>query len=117
MKVQLAETAPVPVSHDPQLLKRVLLKDADTRSNLKMLNHTAMEPGQSFRLHSHPTMEEVFYFLSGEGIFTLGEETSPVTAGDCLYVPAATVHACTNTGSEPLVFLAFGIALEPLTLS
>jgi mannose-6-phosphate isomerase-like protein (cupin superfamily) len=113
MKVQLAKTVPVPVSHDPQLLKRVLLKDADTRSNLKMLNHTAMEAGQSFCLHSHPTMEEIFYFLSGEGIFTLGAETTTVSAGDCVYVPTATVHACTNTGSDPLVFLAFGIALEP----
>jgi mannose-6-phosphate isomerase-like protein (cupin superfamily) len=113
MKVQLAETLPVPVTHDPQLLKRVLLKDTDTRSNLKMLNHTAMEPGQSFRSHSHPTMEEVFYFLSGEGVFTLGEETTKVSAGDCVYVPIATVHACTNIGLDPLVFLAFGIALKP----
>lgn len=113
MKVQLAEILPVPVTHDPQLLKRVLLKDTDTRSNLKMLNHAAMEPGQSFRLHSHSTMEEVFYFLSGKGEFTLAEETITVSAGDCLYVPVSTVHACTNTGLEPLIFLAFGIALEP----
>ncbi|MBD2102256.1 cupin domain-containing protein [Leptolyngbya sp. FACHB-261] len=109
--IHLAEVAPVPVTHDPQLLKRVLLKDSDTQSNLKMLNHTAMAVGESFRSHSHPTMEEVFYFLEGQGHFSLADQTLKVGPGDCVYVPCATSHACINVGDQPLVFLSFGVAL------
>jgi mannose-6-phosphate isomerase-like protein (cupin superfamily) len=111
MKVNLQDVLPVPVSHDPHLMKRVLLKDADTRSALKMLNHTRMAPGQSFRAHAHPTMEEVFYFLEGQGEFRLGDAVIPVGAGDCVLVPATTPHACLSTGAGDLVFLAFGVAL------
>lgn len=113
MKVSLAELEFLPVSHDPQLMKRVLLRSSDTRSNLKMLNHARMEPGQSFSAHAHPTMEEVFYFLEGQGEFRLGDEHFAVQAGDCVLVDIATLHACTNTGLGPLVFLAFGVAAEP----
>ncbi len=112
MKVHLDEIEPVAVSHDPHLKKRVLLKDADTRSNLKMLNHARLAPQEGFRAHSHPTMEEVFYFLEGEGQFTLGETSFAVGAGDCVLVQAATPHACTNTGEGSLAFLSFGVALE-----
>ncbi len=109
--VHLQQVEPVPVRHDRHLLKRVLLQDSDTRSNLKMLNHACLEVGESFSAHRHPDMEEVFYFLEGEGQFSLNGERVSVQSGDCLYVSCGTTHTCTNTGNQPLVFLAFGVAL------
>ncbi|MBW4697917.1 MAG: cupin domain-containing protein [Aphanocapsa lilacina HA4352-LM1] len=111
MKISLDQVVPVPVTHDPRLNKRVLIKDADARSNLKMLNHARMGPGESFRAHSHASMEEVFYFLEGQGKFCLGDQYLTVSAGDCVLVSAGTAHSCCNTGTSPLVFLAFGVAL------
>lgn len=111
MRVHLDDIEPTAVTHDPHLYKRVLLKDTDTCSNLKMLNHACMAPREAFRAHSHSTMEEVFYFLEGQGRFTLAHESFEVRAGDCILVSPATPHACTNTGEGVLTFLAFGVAL------
>ena len=55
--------------------------------------------------HYHRVTEELYFFTSGSGRITLGDEERDVRAGDCVVIPPGQVHGLTNTGGEPLVLL------------
>jgi uncharacterized cupin superfamily protein len=58
--------------------------------------------------HRHHTSDELFLILSGVADYRLGDEHITVKAGDCLGAPAGGLgHQITNTGSEPLRYIAF----------
>jgi mannose-6-phosphate isomerase-like protein (cupin superfamily) len=63
-------------------------------------------------LHHHEQTEEVFYFLSGTGIFELDGERHLVGANTVVYVPPRARHAIYNTGFENLVFIVTGTPPE-----
>jgi quercetin dioxygenase-like cupin family protein len=65
-----------------------------------------IEPGVAFPRHTHPG-EEIIYVLAGSLEYDL-EGRPPVTlkAGDVLFVPAGTVHAAKNVGSDTASELA-----------
>jgi quercetin dioxygenase-like cupin family protein len=65
-----------------------------------------IEPGVAFPRHTHPG-EEIIYVLAGSLEYDL-EGRPPVTlkAGDLLFVPAGTVHAAKNVGSDTASELA-----------
>ena len=54
-------------------------------------------------LHCHG--EAVHYFLSGNGIQTVGKEELEVAAGDLVFVPAETCHGVHNSGDEVMRIL------------
>ncbi len=58
----------------------------------------------------------MFFVLSGEGSYRLGEETYPIRAGDVIGAPAgdvSTAHQIVNTGSAELRYLGFSTRLDP----
>ncbi|HMI68734.1 MAG TPA: cupin domain-containing protein [Solirubrobacteraceae bacterium] len=55
--------------------------------------------------HYHRTTEELYFFTTGSGRMTLGDEERDVTAGDCVVIPPGQVHQLVNTGDGPLVLL------------
>lgn len=57
--------------------------------------------------HSHEDMEQIFYFLKGKGIMTLGDEEFKVKKGTIVLIPLKTRHSLRNTGTEPLGHLIF----------
>jgi quercetin dioxygenase-like cupin family protein len=65
-----------------------------------------IEPGVAFPRHTHPG-EEIIYVLAGSLEYDV-EGRPPVTlkAGDVLFVPAGTVHAAKNVGSDTASELA-----------
>jgi quercetin dioxygenase-like cupin family protein len=65
-----------------------------------------IEPGVAFPRHTHPG-EEIIYVLAGSLEYEV-EGRPPVTlkAGDVLFVPAGTVHAARNVGSDTASELA-----------
>lgn len=77
---------------------------------MKMLNYAVIQPGRSFQLHHHETLEEVFYILKGQAEITIGEETQPISTGMAVLIPRHAPHQMKNTGTEPLEYLAFGAA-------
>ena len=60
--------------------------------------------------HVHEKSEEVFYFISGQGLFVLDRTRYTISAGSIVFVPPNTRHGIFNTGFDPLVF---AIACSP----
>ena len=74
------------------------LVDSPDMSGLLVQVRSSMPP------HFHKLTQEVVYMLSGQGLFQLGSERIPITAGTVLRIPANTVHTFTNQGEAPAVF-------------
>jgi mannose-6-phosphate isomerase-like protein (cupin superfamily) len=66
-----------------------------------------LEPGSGLGYHQHEQNEELYAILSGQGTFVdNGNVEKPVGPGDMTLTLKGEWHGLTNTGSEPLVFLA-----------
>ncbi len=94
-------------------LKRVLLRHDDVHSPLMFLNEVYVAPGERVERHQHEDMEEVFYFLAGEGRMQLLEDSQSVKARDCVVVPMRIAHLVENTGPVELQFVCFGVKALP----
>jgi mannose-6-phosphate isomerase-like protein (cupin superfamily) len=46
--------------------------------------------------------DQILQFAAGTGEAVLEGESSPIAAGDVVFVPAGTLHNFVNTGEEPL---------------
>jgi mannose-6-phosphate isomerase-like protein (cupin superfamily) len=46
--------------------------------------------------------EEIYLILEGSGEMCLGDERTPVGAGQVVYIPPRVFHQLTNTGSAPM---------------
>jgi len=55
--------------------------------------------------------QEIFYFMSGEGMMTAGGKTADLYGGIAVLMPAGLEFTMTNTGDEPLVMY---LANEPI---
>lgn len=62
-----------------------------------------LDPGASIGYHLHAENEEVYFILSGEGIYTEEGEELNVSYGDVLLCRMGRSHGIRNTGSAPLV--------------
>lgn len=60
--------------------------------------------------HAHQREDEVFYILSGRGVFRYGETMREIRKGDCIHCPAGTgiAHQLANPFDEDLTYLAIG---------
>jgi len=76
------------------------------------MNLSRVPPGQSAcPFHTHQIEDEIFFVLSGRGVFRYGEQAREIRAGDTLSCPAATGigHQIANPFEEDLVYLAIGM--------
>jgi quercetin dioxygenase-like cupin family protein len=65
-----------------------------------------LAPGTSFGRHSHPG-EEIIYVLAGRMEYDVdGKPPVTLKTGDVFFIPAGTVHAAKNVGSETASELA-----------
>lgn len=60
--------------------------------------------------HTHQREDEVFFVLSGTGVFRYGEHVRTIREGDCISCPAGTgiAHQIANNSDRDLVYLAIG---------
>jgi mannose-6-phosphate isomerase-like protein (cupin superfamily) len=61
----------------------------------------SVEPGEDIGEETHE-VDQLLYFVDGEGDAKLNTKTSKVHAGSLVSVPAGTLHNFTNTGDKPL---------------
>jgi uncharacterized cupin superfamily protein len=73
-------------------------------------NITAVPPGKcAWPFHNHPTKEEMFFVLQGNGEVRVGKATYPIRTGDFIACPAGdkdSAHQIMNTGTGELRYLA-----------
>ena len=104
----LTELFPVPTAHQIGQ-KTVLLNNQETSSNISQIAMTERRQGESVEEHVHPTMDEHYLFLSGEGVMVVDGEVFECKEGIFLLIPATCKHemsALTN-----MKFLTIGVAL------
>lgn len=76
------------------------------------MNLSRVPPGRSgCPFHAHAREDEVFYVLSGRGLFRHGDTVMEVGPGDCISCPAGTgvAHQLANPFDEDLVYLGAGL--------
>lgn len=106
----LSEIKPVPTVHNLGE-KFVFLKNEDTPSAITQFAFGKLMPGEDVEPHLHPTMEECFYFIGGEGEYTVNNIMYTVKPETFLRIPANTLHSLKVTSAAPLTFVYFGVAL------
>jgi len=107
----------MPIDTDPKVLKNVRDYLAPDGSEIYLLAtgthgnicQCILPEGGTSRAVSHKTVEELWYFLEGEGEVwrggLCGDRPVPVRNGSSLVIPTQTPFQFRNTGSGPLKFL------------
>lgn len=75
-------------------------------------NLSRVPPGRTAcPFHTHAREDEVFFVLSGRGVFRYGDAVREIRAGDCISCPAGTgvAHQLANPFDEDLVYFAVGL--------
>jgi len=62
----------------------------------------SLNEGEDIGSEVHHHNDQVLLFVEGEGRVEVGNESSDVGAGDCVAVPAGSLHNVTNTGDGEL---------------
>jgi len=78
-----------------------ILSDENTVKNKKIVVY----PRKRLSLQRHQYRDEHWYIVSGNGMWTLGDKTVPVTAGQSVDIPRKSIHRIKNTGQDNLVFM------------
>jgi quercetin dioxygenase-like cupin family protein len=97
-----------PVSHNPEIKKKVML-GATALPHLTNFSQARFAPGQVAAAHVHTDMGEVFFVESGEGAIWIDDTVYPLLPGTCVAVEPGEGHEIKNTGSDELVLTYFGI--------
>ncbi len=69
------------------------------------LAEASLLPGCKTECHLHPKVEEIYYFLEGNGRILAGDEYIDVEPGMSVLHRPGVRHQTWNTGDVPLVFL------------
>ncbi len=65
-----------------------------------------LEPGKEVEFHVHEDECELYYILSGEGVYNDNGKEVAITPGCSTFTPSGEGHGIKNTGNEKLIFLA-----------
>ncbi len=94
--------------------KYVFLSNERMDSPLTQIAYGQLEPGEGCEEHLHPTMDECFYFIKGQGQYQVGEETVELKPETFLRIPATYKHSLKVTGNQPLEFVYWGVATDSI---
>ena len=92
------------------ILRRLFFR-AESKLDVKF-DVWELPPGASEGNHTHgddSALEEIYYFLAGQGTMTIDGDVVAVAAGDAILVPPGVDHGLSNTGTgPPRLVLLFG---------
>ena len=72
----------------------------------RLFAQNTLPPGASIGLHRHQGDIEVYYVLSGSGVYRNNDQSFAVGPGDLTQVDDQNLHSIENTGDVPLVLIA-----------
>ncbi len=104
----LSEIPYIPTSHDIGI-KQVLLANEETESNITQIARNVLTEGSMVESHVHPSMDEHFIFLEGEGKIVIGEKSINCRPGLFVLVPATVPHSI--QAYTELKFITLSVAL------
>lgn len=107
----LEDISPVAINHGTSN-KYVFASNDQMSSALTQVAYGRFERGDVCAEHAHPTMDEFFFFIKGEGKYRVGHETINIKANTFLRIPAGVLHSLVASSDEALEFVYWGIALE-----
>lgn len=64
------------------------------------LSQTVLHPGKETSGHSHPGLEEIYFFISGYGKMQVDEQEFYVGPDDIVLIPDGAFHKVFNTTGE-----------------
>jgi mannose-6-phosphate isomerase-like protein (cupin superfamily) len=89
---------------DHTILREFLHPAKDAVTLGYSLAHGKLPAGRRSKWHVL-TSSEVYYFMAGQGTFTIDEERCSVEAGSMVYVPPGGRQSLENTGTSDMEFL------------
>lgn len=72
----------------------------------RLFNRVHLNPGSSIGYHIHEQDAELFYILSGSGVYSDNGTKVEVRAGDLAICETGHGHSIANTGEDALEFIA-----------
>ena len=87
--------------------KRVIVTQGTIGKPVTQIARTKLQEGEKVEEHVHPTMDEHFFFLSGQCVFTLDGINKVCKSDDYLFVPAGCKHRIDVT--KETVMITIGI--------
>ncbi|MCL4801124.1 MAG: cupin domain-containing protein [Burkholderiales bacterium] len=103
MRSRYADIGPY-VTKDGAEIRELMHPDVHG-NRAQSLAEASIAPGARTALHRHARTEEIYYFVAGAGVMTLGEAAFPVAAGDVVCIAPGTPHCVENTGRGALRIL------------
>ncbi len=82
-----------------------LLEDNRLLDNM-VLSKTTLHVGKQTGGHKHEDIEELYFFLEGDGVILIDEDEYDITKGDIAIIPDGAFHRVYNKGTGDLVFLS-----------
>ncbi|GAB3641413.1 cupin domain-containing protein [Spirosoma arcticum] len=95
-----------------QGVKQVFLRNGDTPTSVTQVAYGTFSETDFCELHTHPTMEECFFFMRGAGVYTVDSQSIDLQPGVFVRIPAGVPHRLEATGPEPLEYVYFGVATD-----
>lgn len=83
-----------------------IFKQDELKGKARLVARITINPGCSIGWHEHVAEEEIFYLISGKGIFNDNGAEKEISAGDAALTGGGASHSIENRGQEPLVLLA-----------
>ncbi len=65
------------------------------------------EPGQSQAPHAHDGADKIYFVLSGQGLFRVGDQEHRLSPQQATLAPSGSDHGVINDSDERLVVLVF----------
>ena len=90
-----------------KLMSLAGLKDFEgVNPKLNMYSRVTLYPGQEVGYHLHDGNSEIYYILSGKGVYDDNGEKIDVEEGTVTFTPSGSSHGLKNTGDDVLEFIA-----------
>jgi quercetin dioxygenase-like cupin family protein len=93
--------------------KKVFIRNEDSQTSLTQFAWSKFEASDICESHSHPTMDEYFFVISGKGRYIIDNEALDIVKNDFIFIPAGVEHQLLiEDKNKDLEIVYFGISTD-----
>lgn len=97
-----------PVSHDPDIMKQVILRNGDA-DNITQASKATFRPGQRTAPHIHPDMTEIYTLHRGTARLTVAGKTSDAVGPATIVIHPGEMHSLANESDSDIDLHYIGV--------